>query len=244
MKEQEPTGQEKKKEQEHETRSNTSKASVRPPSNAHILTISGKRISLHERIPAGSIDIVDIAHGLSLQNRFNGHTKHPYSVAQHCLNCLGCATEFHVELDPNVLLAILLHDCAEAYLGDIVRPLKYLYQDALEAAQRSMRPSSYKAYDLCTNAMELENCIESAIYNHFRVPHFDPRAEMLIKEIDTRLCATESMVLCAESMPEGVETYPIYEKAFANYDFRFVKERFLKNFYDLVQARENLKTTV
>lgn len=65
------------------------------------------------------VDIEDIAHGLAYQCRFNGQTREFYSVAQHSL--LVCS------LAPTDLrLAALLHDAAEAYLGDMVKPLKVL----------------------------------------------------------------------------------------------------------------------
>ena len=52
------------------------------------------------------IDIRDIAHNLSFENRFIGQTAEPYSVAQHCvlgsyifeemgLPELGCSSLFH-----------------------------------------------------------------------------------------------------------------------------------------------------
>lgn len=60
------------------------------------------------------IKIEDIAHGLSLQCRFGGHTKNFFSVAQHSCNVLLLAGG----------LAALLHDAQEAYLIDIPSPLK------------------------------------------------------------------------------------------------------------------------
>ena len=63
------------------------------------------------------IDIVDIAHGLSNQCRFAGHTKEFYSVAQHSIHV--------AELAPvKYILQALLHDASEAYLCDIPRPIK------------------------------------------------------------------------------------------------------------------------
>ena len=73
---------------------------------------------------AGKEDIKmeDIAHALSLLCRANGHFPYFYSVAQHCLNC---AEEARVRgYSPRVQLGCLLHDASEAYLSDVIRPIK------------------------------------------------------------------------------------------------------------------------
>lgn len=73
------------------------------------------------------IDIRDIAHSLSLLCRAGGHIPHFYSVAQHCLNCLGEARAR--QYSPRVQLGCLLHDAGEAYLSDITRPVKECLPD-------------------------------------------------------------------------------------------------------------------
>ena len=68
------------------------------------------------------VAIEDIAHGLAYQCRFNGQTSAFYSVAQHSLMVMSLVPEplhFHA----------LLHDAAEAYLGDMVKPLKQLFPE-------------------------------------------------------------------------------------------------------------------
>ena len=84
----------------------------------YISTYLGNRFyPLEPRID--KVEIEDIAHGLAFQCRFNGQTCDFYSVAQHSL--------IVVDLVPDELkLAALLHDAAEAYLGDLVKPLKAL----------------------------------------------------------------------------------------------------------------------
>ena len=68
------------------------------------------------------IDIVDIAHALSMLCRANGHFKSFYSVGQHSINCMKEAkTRGYSE---KVQLACLLHDASEAYLSDVTRPVK------------------------------------------------------------------------------------------------------------------------
>lgn len=68
------------------------------------------------------IDIKDIAHALSLVCRGGGHVTHFYSVAQHCL---ACAEEARLRgCSIRVQLGALLHDGSEAYMSDLVRPVK------------------------------------------------------------------------------------------------------------------------
>ena len=85
-------------------------------SNRNILTYTGRLFDFREPTP-DMICIEDIAHALALTNRFNGHTYQPYSVAEHCERMS------YPEL-PGDPLSNLLHECAEAYVGDISSPQK------------------------------------------------------------------------------------------------------------------------
>lgn len=68
------------------------------------------------------IEIDDIAHALSYITRANGHFSRFFSVARHCINC---AEEARLRnYSTRVQLLCLLHDAAEAYIGDMTRPLK------------------------------------------------------------------------------------------------------------------------
>ena len=83
-------------------------------------TFSGRKFWPLDSIPE-DIYIEDIAHALSLICRFGGHCSEFYSVAQHSVLVAGAVTQEHK-------LWALLHDATEAYLGDIVRPLKHSQQ--------------------------------------------------------------------------------------------------------------------
>jgi 5'-deoxynucleotidase YfbR-like HD superfamily hydrolase len=68
------------------------------------------------------IHIGDIAHALSNQCRFSGHTREFYSVAEHCVRVSELLEEWG--WDRGVQLWGLLHDASEAYLVDVPSPLK------------------------------------------------------------------------------------------------------------------------
>lgn len=125
-----------------------------------IQTFTGRRVDLLHPDPE-QIDPVDIAHALANQCRFNGHCKMFYSVAEHSM--LGAAM---ASPDLEVARYFLLHDAAEAYLGDIVSPLK----------------------ELLPIYQEMEHDLWLAIAVRFDL---HPRMPDAVKEIDQRMLATE-----------------------------------------------------
>jgi 5'-deoxynucleotidase YfbR-like HD superfamily hydrolase len=84
---------------------------------AYIATYTGKQFFLLKpRLE--DIDIIDIAHALSLQCRWTGHTRFHYSIAQHSVYCSLIGPEEEA-------FERLMHDGEEAYIGDMNRPLKH-----------------------------------------------------------------------------------------------------------------------
>jgi 5'-deoxynucleotidase YfbR-like HD superfamily hydrolase len=73
-------------------------------------------------IDADMVRLDDVAHSLSHICRFNGHVPNFYSVAEHCVRAYW--ELFKDQQPPDVCLTGLLHDACEAYVGDMVRPLK------------------------------------------------------------------------------------------------------------------------
>lgn len=89
-------------------------------------TSSGRVIDLLELKPE-QIEFESIAHSLSQQCRFAGHTRKFYSVAEHCYNLSIVVAGAEKLEQPDLslaVLAILVHDAAEAYIGDIITPVK------------------------------------------------------------------------------------------------------------------------
>jgi hypothetical protein len=87
--------------------------------NLKMTTASGRQVD-PLNLTEDDITIEDIAHHLARINRFNGATKRPISVAQHSVYVRRLLELSHKE----VALQALLHDATEAYLSDMIRPLK------------------------------------------------------------------------------------------------------------------------
>lgn len=93
------------------------------PGPHEIETVDGLYLDLQRPDPA-KISLLAIAHALSQTCRYGGSCIGYYSVAEHALMVASKLRRLGAPLD--LQLAGLHHDDAEAFLGDIQRPMKPL----------------------------------------------------------------------------------------------------------------------
>lgn len=116
-------------------------------------TYTGKVIRPHDIRPE-DVEIDEVAHALANLNRFNGHSRLPMPVAHHSvLVSLLC--------DPEDAKEALLHDAAEAYVGDLIEPIK-----------KWLRYLGQRGFD------ELEWHTTQSVWTRFDIP-FDPNDSSL-----------------------------------------------------------------
>lgn len=87
------------------------------------------------------IDVRDIANGLSHVNRWNGQSRKPISVAWHSM-AVAHAVKEH---GPATMLRALFHDAAEAYTGDLIRPLAPYAGNELKQLQNRIQQACFEA---------------------------------------------------------------------------------------------------
>lgn len=110
-----------------------------------IRTFTGKYVNPFEIRP-DDIDIVDIAHSLSHQCRFAGHTQRFYSVAQHCLMVEQMVSKMTNQ--KHIRLEALLHDASEAYLLDIPSPYKGMMGEEYHLAENGLMIAVHEKFNL------------------------------------------------------------------------------------------------
>ena len=121
--------------------------------------------------PASSnFTIEDVAHGLANICRYAGQCRRFYSVAEHSILVSEIAIGFELEA--------LLHDAAEAFMGDITRPLKQMLPE-------------YK---------KIEKDVEEAVLRRFGLTTPLP---LEIKDADLRVLAAEQ----SQIMPKGTDDW-------------------------------------
>lgn len=153
-----------------------------------IQTNSGRRIILDE-FDEDDVRLSDIAKALSNICRFNGHTRSFYSVAEHSISVSR-------RVPVGLARAALLHDAAEAYVGDVVHPIKGHLQ--------------YKggAFD------KLETGIRYAIFRSLNVRYPELHDWEVIDEADRRMCMTEGRdLLGGVTTGWGFDKYPPYPES-------------------------------
>ncbi len=100
---------------------------------AWLQTWTGRKVYPLDPSPE-QICLADIARSLSLLCRYVGHLDCHYSVAQHSVIAARYAES--LGLDPR---PVLLHDAAEAYLGDFPGPIKSFIPGLNVIEQRLLR---------------------------------------------------------------------------------------------------------
>ena len=158
-----------------------------------IHTFSGIAFDLLNPQPE-MILLKDIIHSLSLINRFNGAAKFPYSVAQHSLYVAGL-------LPDELKLHGLLHDAPEAYVGDMVSPLKKIMTEYKEVEANIARvvanvfglsypaPAEVKKADLAVLSAEREQVLNPSYgpwYKDFPLPadiHIEEMSWSQVKDL-------------------------------------------------------------
>jgi hypothetical protein len=109
-----------------------------PPARSTMMymeTFSGVKFYPTQALPS-EFRLLDMCHATSQICRFNGHTKHFWSGAQHLLGVLAYlrwrgASEF-------VQFLGATHDLHEAYFTDLPTPIKLLFPEYMEAEDRIM----------------------------------------------------------------------------------------------------------
>jgi uncharacterized protein len=155
------------------------------------------------RDPHGSeFTLDDIAQGLSLVCRYTGQCRGFYSVAEHSMLVSDVSDSYAYEA--------LLHDAAEAFIGDITKPLKQLLPD-------------YR---------RIEAAVQDAVIERFGL---DRNYLAIVKAADLRVLAAEQAQIMAPGTADwataaGIEPAPIIVRFF---EPEVARTRFLQRYRQL-----------
>jgi 5'-deoxynucleotidase YfbR-like HD superfamily hydrolase len=174
-----------------------------------IQTFTGRKFFPLDASPR-QVYIEDIAHALALVNRYGGHTREPYSVAQH-------SVYVSLHCDPVDALWGLLHDASEAYIGDVVRPIKRL--------------AAFDAY------RDVETDLMACVCERFGLPYIEPES---VKRADLLLLTTESRDLRSPLVSgwrfSEANGYPALAERIAPWIWQEAERRFLARYLELAGA--------
>ena len=183
-----------------------------PAPGPYLQTVSGRFVN--PLAPdLDQIDIGDITRALANTCRFGGHCRSFYSVAQHSVIVSELVEQRGGDAED--VFAALMHDAAEAYLGDMPHPIKH----------RSPLGAAFK---------EAEDHLQAVLNEHFKIKS----GVKEIKRADRALLATERRALSGDNWhwPEldGVEPLDLELTAWPPDE---AAKAFLKRFEELSARR-------
>lgn len=146
-----------------------------------IRTYRGNYVNCLEPDPE-TIDPVDIAHHLSLENRWGGATQRPYSIAEHSIWVARFARKMvDAERADAAVAWGLLHDAHEAYIKDVPTPLRGTLTS--------------EDYELSANALDV------AIMARFELP-LNPHVMAVVKQADRHAawCEAKSLLVACQGI--------------------------------------------
>ena len=173
-----------------------------------IQTFTGKAFDVL-RPSSDDVCIEDIAHALAHTCRYGGHSRSFYSVAEHCV-----WMSYTVDTD-NALWA-LLHDASEAYVGDMMHPLKV----------------NIPAFSL------VEDRVMAAICERYDLFPFMPQQ---VREHDLRICVDEAAALLGPPPKpwEALEGVPRLGIDVLCWEPAWAEHQYLHRFNQLTEHKEN-----
>lgn len=160
-----------------------------------IRTFTGEEVDVFDPDP-DTINIKDIAHSLSFKCRFGGHSKIFYSVGQHSIECYKKAKALFPK-NYVLQMAALMHDSTEAYLPDMLTPIKRNMQE-------------FK---------DLENRLEAVIFRKFGIS-MSEETKKIVKSLDLNEFDFEWQDLMMKNNLNDIITQ---ERYFLNIEVEFIE---------------------
>ena len=175
-----------------------------------IQTHYGRRVDVFNPSPA-DFDLRDIAVALSNTCRFSGHVPFHYSVGQHSLI-------MSYQVPRKLALEALMHDAAEAYMGDVPAPIKRGLVD-------------YR---------RVIGIVEAAIADCYKLD-YTPAAPQpwpdVIHKADMRMVMTEAQAFGKDTTGWGIDAAPYGDVVIGRMTPENVKMLFLHRFVELMEVR-------
>lgn len=175
-----------------------------------IQTHYGRRVDVFNPSQA-DFDLRDIAVALSNTCRFSGHVPFHYSVGQHSLI-------MSYQVPPKLALEALMHDAAEAYMGDVPAPIKRGLVD-------------YR---------RVIGILEAAIADCYCLD-YTPAAPnpwpAAVHEADMRMVLTEALHFGKDTTGWGIDAQPYSDVVIGQMRPEDVKRLFIDRFVALMEVR-------